>query len=213
MIIASQSPDSANTSFSERAQEKRRDLSLLILYLVSPNTIVEMNKNIATPRQYVIAMRRGAGMQKYIQVGVTYPLSFDCEIGDFGIKDKAWNAFLTSGFSRLPCKVKEKKRNSKAKRKKSRAKATQSDKGSARKLSAQTRKTVWAERKNYLPRPSKEVGEGVFSTLCHPSAHLGLRSLKMQRSAASRAYLYYYSMCPKKDTPRIFFFEAAILFS
>ncbi|MBQ0157415.1 MAG: hypothetical protein KBS47_00110, partial [Bacteroidales bacterium] len=33
------------------------------------------------------------------------------------------------------------------------------------KRSGQTRKTVWAERKNYLPRPSKEIGEGGFIAL------------------------------------------------
>ena len=70
-------PPTRPFQMSEWIQEKRRDLSLLNSFKVSPNTATEMNKKIATPRRYVIAMWRGEGrMQKHIQVGVTYSLSF-----------------------------------------------------------------------------------------------------------------------------------------
>jgi len=39
--------------------------------------------------------RIAACSTQYIRVGVTYSLSYSSEIGDFVIKDKAWNALIT----------------------------------------------------------------------------------------------------------------------
>ena len=44
----------------------------------------------------------GRMLTKYIQVSVTYPLSYRClKFGEFETKDKAWNAFSSNAFSRL----------------------------------------------------------------------------------------------------------------
>ena len=50
----------------------REDLSLLILNLVSANTLSGMNKKIATPRRYAIATRHGWPYANKIHTGERY---------------------------------------------------------------------------------------------------------------------------------------------
>ena len=79
--------------------KKRRELSLLILYRVSPNTSSETNNNY-TPTPYMPGQNGVDSVWNvHIQnrrTGVLHPSLF--EIGDFAVKDKARNAFLAGGF-------------------------------------------------------------------------------------------------------------------
>lgn len=69
-------------------------MSLLILILVSPNTIAEMKRYI-TPTPLCSCKRRRSRMRTYyIQLGVLFSSSFSCEIGDFVLKDKSLERFL-----------------------------------------------------------------------------------------------------------------------
>ena len=69
-------------------------MSLLILSLVSPNTITETN-NYNSPTLYKCHYTaRGCMSTYYIQEGALYHSSFRFEIGDLEIKDESMERFL-----------------------------------------------------------------------------------------------------------------------
>lgn len=99
MLLASLPKSALNKYVCLNCTRKAQRLVTLIVYQASPNAIAEMNWETNTPRCRIYHVGTAWAVTVIYKQNerhiVLIPL---LEIGDFDIRDKARNAFLTQGF-------------------------------------------------------------------------------------------------------------------